>query len=161
MILKKLEVDNKIKSIYTSSTICATIFDTQTKDLTVIFNNGGQYKYPNISLTDYTRLEISESTGSDFNVYIKKKYTEFEKLEKLSDNELTDMLNEIKELKTAEEKYQIALKTKAVIDTMTRLLAIYNHSNKIDSSILKDVQSSIETYNKLANPTPDATPSVV
>ena len=66
MIIKKQEKNGKIKAMYSSSTICASIFDTLTKDLTVIFNNGGQYKYPNVELTDYTRFETSDSNGITF-----------------------------------------------------------------------------------------------
>jgi hypothetical protein len=161
MILKRLEKDNKIKAMYASSTICATIFDTTTKELTVIFNNGGQYKYPNVSLTDYTRIEISESTGSDFNTHIKKKYTEFEKLDKLSDTALAAILKDVEEMKAADDKLQLASKTKTMLDSMTRLVAAYIATDKINPSVFKDVQASIEAYNQIANPAPVAAPAVV
>jgi hypothetical protein len=161
MILKRLEKDNKIKAMYASSTICATIFDTTTKELTVIFNNGGQYKYPNVSLTDYTRIEISESTGSDFNTHIKKKYTEFEKLDKLSDTALAAILKDVEEMKAADDKLQLASKTKTMLDSMTRLVAAYIATDKVNPSVFKDVQASIEAYNKVANPAPVAAPAVV
>jgi hypothetical protein len=72
MILKKQTKDNLVKAIYASSNICASTYDTQTKDLVIIFNNGGQYKYPNVSETDYTRFEIADSQGAIFNSHIKK-----------------------------------------------------------------------------------------
>jgi hypothetical protein len=161
MILKRLEKDNKIKAMYASSTICATIFDTTTKELTVIFNNGGQYKYPNVALTDYTRIENSESTGSDFNTHIKKKYTEFEKLDKLSDTALAAILKDVEEMKAADDKIQLAAKTKLMLDSMTRLVAAYIATDKVNPVVFKDVQASIEAYNKLANPAPVAAPAVV
>lgn len=161
MILKRLEKDNKIKAMYASSTICATIFDTTTKELIVIFNNGGQYKYPNVALTDYTRIEISESTGSDFNTHIKKKYTEFEKLDKLSDAALAAILKDVEEMKAADDKLQLASKTKTMLDSMTRLVAAYIATDKVNPSVFKDVQASIEAYNKVANPAPVAAPAVV
>jgi len=161
MILKRLEKDNKIKAMYASSTICATIFNTTTKELIVIFNNGGQYKYPNVALTDYTRIEISESTGSDFNTHIKKKYIEFEKLDKLSDTALSAILKDVEEMKAADDKVQLATKTKGMLDSMTRLLAAYIATDKINPSVFKDVQSSIEAYNQIANIAPVAAPAVV
>jgi hypothetical protein len=161
MILKRVEKDNKIKAMYSSSTICATIFDTQTKDLTVIFNNGGQYKYPNVSLTDYTRVEISESTGSDFNTHIKKKYTNFEKLDKITDTALSAIIKEVEELKAADDKIQLEAKTKTMLDSMTRLIAGYIATGKVEKTIFKNVESSIADYNKIANPLPPVGAPVV
>ena len=42
MILKRLEKNGVIKAMYSSATICASTYDTTTKDLTVIFNTGGK-----------------------------------------------------------------------------------------------------------------------
>ncbi len=156
MLLKRQEKDTKIKAMYASSTICATTYDTATKDLTVIFNNGGQYKYPGVSLTDYTRIEISESTGTDFNTYIKKKYTNFEKLDKITEAALADILKTVEETKAVDEKHQLDSKTKNMLDSMQRLVAAYVATNKIDKTVFKDVQASIEAYNKLTNPAPVA-----
>lgn len=161
MILKRLEKDDKIKAMYTSSTVCATIFDKKSNDLTVIFNTGGQYKYKNVALTDYTRLEISESTGSDFNTYIKKKYTDFDKLDNLSDAALATILKEVEEMKSSDDKIQLVSKTKAMLDSMTSLLGAYIATDKVNPTVLKHVQASIEAYNKVANPAPVATPAVV
>lgn len=161
MILKRLEKDNKIKAMYASSTICATTFDTTTKELTVIFNNGGQYKYSNVSLTDYTRIEISESTGSDFNTHIKKKYTDFQKLDKLSDTALAAILKDIEGMKADDDKLQLAGNTKKMFDNMLRLIAAYVATDKVNPSVFKDVLTSIEAYNKVANPAPVATPATV
>ena len=159
MILKRVEKDNKIKAMYASSTICATVFDTQTKDLTVIFNNGGQYKYPNVSLTDYTRVEISESTGTDFNTYIKKKYTNFEKLDKISDAKLVEILKDVEEMKAADDKLQLTQTTKKMLDSMLRLVAGYVATDKVDKIVYKDVQAAIEAYNKITAPAPTPAPA--
>jgi hypothetical protein len=59
MILKKQEKDNVVKAIYESSNICASTYNKQTKDLVIIFNNGGQYKYPNA--VSYTHLRAHET----------------------------------------------------------------------------------------------------
>lgn len=103
MILKRLEKNGKIKAMYSSSTIGGSIYDKETKELIVIFNNGGRYKYHNVEPTDYMRLETAESNGTSFTKYIKNKYQNFEKLEKLSESAINTMTKEISELKPLEE----------------------------------------------------------
>lgn len=103
MILKRQEKNGKIKAMYSSSTICGSIYDKNTKELTVIFNNGGQYKYPNVEATDYMRIETAESNGTAFTKYVKNKYQIFEKLEKLPESSISAILTEINELKSSEE----------------------------------------------------------
>ena len=71
MILKKQENENEVRGLYKSSNICASIYNKSNGDLTVLFNNGGQYKYSKVSLTDYTRFELAESQGVVFNSHIK------------------------------------------------------------------------------------------
>jgi hypothetical protein len=72
MLLKKQENDNVTKAIYASSNVCASTYDRTTKNLTIIFNNGGQYRYTNVSETDYTRFELADSQGVIINSHIKK-----------------------------------------------------------------------------------------
>ena len=151
MILKRQEKDNKIKAMYSSSTICASIFDKTTNDLIVIFNNGGQYKYPSVDTTDYTRFEIAESNGSVFNTYIKKKYTNFEKLDKL---DVTNILKEVAEMKEAEDKASLDKKTKGMLEGMTLLLANYISTGSIDYDIFRKVETRMAEYDKIANPQP-------
>ena len=93
MILKKQEKNGKIKAMYSSSNICASIYDTTTNELTLIFNNGGQYKYTGVSNTDYMRFEIADSQGSVMNTHIKK--YPFTKLDKV---DTTEILKEVEEL---------------------------------------------------------------
>ncbi len=94
MILKKQEMDTVTKAIYDSSNICASTYDRANRNLTIIFNNGGQYKYANVSETDYTRFELADSQGAIFNSHIKK-YA-FEKLGKV---DASSLLTEITSLK--------------------------------------------------------------
>ena len=49
MILKRKEKDSVIKAIYSSSNICASVYNNITNELTVIFNHGGQYKYADVA----------------------------------------------------------------------------------------------------------------
>lgn len=98
MILKKQENENEVRGLYVSSNICASIYDKSSGDLTVLFNNGGQYKYPKVSLTDYTRFELAESQGVVFNSHIKK--YPFQKMDKV---DVSELLKEVSELKPKDE----------------------------------------------------------
>lgn len=155
MIIKKQEKNGKIKAMYSSSTICASIFDTATKDLTVIFNNGGQYKYFNVELTDYTRFETADSNGVTFSTYIKKKYTNFEKLDKLDDNTIKSILKEVDELKVAEEKVSTEGAAKSMMEVMAAMVSNYISTGNVDSSMLNKLQTKIVAYDKAINPKPE------
>lgn len=154
MILKRQEKNGKIKAMYSSSTICASVFDTTTKDLIVIFNNGGQYKYPSVELTDYTRLETADSSGSVFNTYIKKKYPNFEKMDKLDDNTISAILKEIETLKEAEDTATLEGTTKEMMEVMASLVASYVGSGKVNYDMLRKLETKISAYDKVANPQP-------
>jgi len=151
MILKRLEKNNKIKAMYSSATICASTFDTNTRDLIIIFKNGGQYKYPNVELTDYTRFETADSNGTTFNTYIKKKYTNFEKLDKV---DVSVILKEIDELKAAEDKTSSEVKSKLMMVNMANLISLYITTGKINEDILKKLETNISDYNKVAESEP-------
>jgi len=149
MILKRQEKNGKIKAMYSSSTICGSVYDTATKDLTVIFNNGGQYKYPNVEATDYMRLETADSNGTAFSTYIKKKYTAFEKLDKLSDGALSMIIKEIDELKTAEKTVSIEDTTKLLMESIINVLSNYISSGNVNDDLVSVLQTKISDYQKL------------
>lgn len=149
MIVKKQEKNNKIKAMYSSSTICASIFDTVTRDLIVIFNNGGQYKYPSVDLTDYTRFEVADSNGAVFNTYIKKKYANFEKMDPM---DVSTILKEVEELKTADDKVVVTAKTKDMLEGMTLLIASYISTGNINKDLLVKIEGKIGDFQKAAYP---------
>jgi hypothetical protein len=99
MILKRQEQDNLIKVIYESSNIFASIYDTKTGDLEIIFKAGTKYKYPNVSKTDYMRFEVADSQGAVFNTHIKK-YA-FQKMGNVD----TSLI--IEELSTGNKQYKL------------------------------------------------------
>lgn len=155
MIVKRIEKNGKIKAMYSSSTVCGSVFDTATRDLVVMFNNGGQYKYPAVEMTDYTRFETADSTGSVFNTYIKKKYTNFEKLDKLADDTIKAILKEIEDLRAAEDKASLEGATKAMMETMALTLASFVSTGKVDYDAFRKLQTKMEAYDKVANPQPE------
>ena len=151
MIVKRLEKNGKIKAMYSSSTICGSVYDTATKELTVIFNNGGQYKYPNVEATDYMRLETADSNGGAFTKHIKNKYTNYEKLDKLSDTALAMIMKEVGELKTVEDNVSIEVKTKAMMDSLMIFLTAYVSTNSVDDVLFERLFKNMSEFNDLKN----------
>jgi len=155
MIVKRLEKNGKIKAMYSSSTICGSIYDTTTKELTVIFNNGGQYKYADVAASDYMRFETADSNGTIFNTYIKKKYMTYQKLDNLNEASLASLLKEVEQLKAVEEKSKEEVKNslssddigKKMLESMIVLLGSYITNNKIDADLLKNIENNITEYN--------------
>jgi len=67
--------------------------DNDLKTLKVVFNNGTQYEYKNVSVQDYLFFRDSDSQGKALNQYIKGKNYEYEKLENADMQALEDELN--------------------------------------------------------------------
>ena len=61
-----------VQSLYDSSNVIASQFNTDTKNLVIIFSKGNQYLYENVEYSDYTKFEVSNSQGKSFNEFIKK-----------------------------------------------------------------------------------------
>lgn len=143
MILKRQEKDNKIKAMYSSSTILASIYDKEKNDLTVIFNKGGQYKYAGVSNTDYTRFELADSQGIVLNSHIKK-YT----FEKLSDVDPKAIITEIETIKATEQKEMLKAKQLELVKTMKELTTINDSQpdNCFNESQLTLLTDTITSY---------------
>lgn len=156
MILKRQEKDNKIKAMYKSSTILASVFESDTKNLTIIFANGGQYKYKDVSLADYTRFETADSQGIVLNAQIKK-YP----FEKLSPVDPTAIVKEITELSTVGTKTSVEKVTKLLLDNMTKCLHSYIWNGSLDTASLSLVEASIIEFNKVSKPVAPASQVVV
>ena len=149
MVLKRQEKNGKIKAIYSSSNICASVFDTTSNDLTIIFRHGGQYKYKDVSKTDYTRFEIAESQGSVLNTHIKKYATE-----KLDSVDVTEILKEVDEL-SSEVKSEVTpeMATKELLQTITDVISNYFKNGNITSGSIKTLKENISTYESVKNKT--------
>lgn len=154
MILKRQEKNGKIKAMYSSSTVCASVFDTETRNLTVIFNNGSQYMYPAVDLTDYTRFETADSNGSVFNTYIKKKYTNFVKLDKLEEATISAIMKEVDELKEAEEKSVEDGSAKGMMEIMSAMVANYVSTGNVDYDMYRKLETKMSAYDKATNKQP-------
>lgn len=144
MLLKKQEKDNVTKAIYASSNICGSTYDRTSKNLTIIFNNGGQYLYPNVSETDYTRFELADSQGVIFNSHIKK--YDFEKLDKV---DTSAILTEVAELKDVEKKTKIDQTTKRMIAAMNAVAVYYESTESVDPALYTKMKSLMDDYEKI------------
>jgi len=143
MILRKQEKNGIIKAIYASSTICGSVYDTLTNELTIVFNTGGQYKYSGVDPSDYYKFEIAESTGSVFTSIIRKKYTNFLKLDKI---DVSELLTEVQELSNMRIKKEPIDFTKPIIETMHSIVGLYLNSSIIDDALLSKLHGLIEQH---------------
>lgn len=150
MLLKTQEQDNKKKSIYASSNICASIYDKSTSALTILFNNGGQYVYEGVTNTDYTRFEMADSQGAVFNSHIKK--YPFQKLDKV---DVKDILVEVTKIQGAEDKAKIDYAVKVMIDQMKAVITYYDTTTDVESGLLSKAKDAIAAYDKAVEPKVD------
>lgn len=146
MILKRKEKNNIVKAIYESSNIVASTYDTNTEDLVLIFKSGTQYRYSNVSKSDYMRFEIAESQGKVFNTHIKK-YA-FEKLENFDPSEL---LVEVEKLSNQEKTAVIDAKRTEVINRLSYVhnLSQKDRSDEVDKTFnenLSILKNNIDDY---------------
>jgi hypothetical protein len=136
MILKRQEKDGIVKAMYDSSNIIASIYNTTTSDLEIIFKAGTKYKYPSVSKSDYMRFEIAESQGAVFNTHIKK-YT----YEKLANVDVSQILNEAENLKVGEEK---ALREATILKLVEKIKYLANLADKDNRDVLIE---QVEKFN--------------
>ena len=142
MILKRVEKEGVIKAIYKSSHLLASSYNTSTNALTITFDRGIQYKYKNVSSTDYTRFEIAESQGKVLNSHIKK--YEFDKGEEIDTAKIIAEINNIgdEHLKVLEA---------SMVKSMDKLLKGYAKNTAFDKAELTNLQFMISKLNKETN----------
>ena len=69
------KIDGKlITVIIQSSNLKEATYNTETEDLTVIFNNGSIYEYNKVPWAKFTKFRLAESQGKYFNENIAKSY---------------------------------------------------------------------------------------
>jgi hypothetical protein len=155
MLLKRQEKNGKIKAIYNSSTICASIYDIETRNLTVIFRYGGQYLYPNVDQTDYTLFETSESNGVYFNNFIKKKYSDFQKLPQLDDVATSNLLKEIETMNAekegkgnsvSEQTEKLSFNEKEFLIQINTILGDYIKNGILNKNMIISIKNNLSNY---------------
>ncbi len=141
MILKREVKDGKINAVYESSNILASTYDKETKDLTITFNKGATYKYPQVDETDYTRFELADSQGVVFNSHIKK-YS----FEKLVDIDPNTLIAEINTAKAEETEILLKGRQNKIVELMTRLITGSAPVTLYTSTQLEELQNAINNY---------------
>lgn len=69
------KIDGKLITVtIQSSNLKETAYNTETEDLTVIFNNGSIYEYNKVPWAKFTKFRLAESQGKYFNENIAKNY---------------------------------------------------------------------------------------
>ena len=71
MLLKRIENEGEIVSLYESSNIFGSKF--KGNELTVVFKTGSTYVYEDVSKTEFILFETAESQGKVLNSKIKSK----------------------------------------------------------------------------------------
>jgi len=151
MILKRKEKDGVIKAIYSSSNICASVYNNITNELTIIFNHGGQYKYTDVAKTDYMRFETADSQGSVLNTHIKK-YTS----SKLDNVDTAEILKEVEQLKVeTEDEVTPDSATKEMLQTMSDIISNYLKNGNVTASSLTGLKGKISTFEKVTTKKPE------
>lgn len=151
MILKRKEKDGVIKAIYSSSNICASVYNTVTNELSIIFNHGGQYKYTDVAKTDYMRFETADSQGSVLNTHIKKYTTS-----KLDNVDTTEILKEVEQLKDQEEPQVTPdVAVKDMLQNMSDIISNYLKNGNVTTASLAGLKDKISTFEKVKNLKPE------
>jgi lysyl-tRNA synthetase class 2 len=69
------KIDGKLITVtIQSSNLKESTYNTETEDLTVIFNNGSIYEYNKVPWTKFTKFRLAESQGKYFNENIAKSH---------------------------------------------------------------------------------------
>jgi hypothetical protein len=151
MILKRKEKEGVIKAIYSSSNICASVYNTVTNELSIIFNHGGQYKYTDVAKTDYMRFETADSQGSVLNTHIKKYATS-----KLDNVDTTEILKEVEQLKDQEEPQVTPdVAVKEMLQNMSDIISNYLKNGNVTTASLTGLKDKISTFEKVKNLKPE------
>lgn len=87
--------EGKISSLYDSSNILASKYDPETKKMVIIFGNGGQFLYENVTINTFNQFQNSKSQGSTFHSIIKGHHST-----KLGKVDVNPIIEDIKNLKT-------------------------------------------------------------
>lgn len=95
MLLETTKDKNSITSIYESSNIYKSVYNLLDNDLFITFNNGTIYKYINVDMVTYLKMQESESIGKFFASNIKPKF-DFEKIGSEDPKIILKEINEIK-----------------------------------------------------------------
>ena len=96
MLLETTKEKDKIITIYESSNIYKSVYKFLDNELLITFNNGNIYKYLNVDMVTFLKLQESNSVGKFFAGNIKTKFD----FEKVGSEDPKIIINEVERLKT-------------------------------------------------------------
>jgi hypothetical protein len=96
MLLETKKEKDKITSIYESSNVYKSVYKFLDNDLFITFNNGNIYKYVNVDMPTFLKLQESESIGKFFATNIKSKFD----FEKVGSEDPKIIISEVERLKS-------------------------------------------------------------
>lgn len=96
MLLETTKQKDKIISIYESSNIYKSVYNFLDNDLYITFNNGNIYKYMNVDMPTFLRLQEAQSVGKFFASDIKNKFN----VEKIGSEDPKIIVEDVKRLKS-------------------------------------------------------------
>jgi hypothetical protein len=137
MLLKRVEKESLVKAIYDSSNILASKYDKKTKDLTITFKRGAQYKYIGVSASDYMRFETAESQGAVLNSHIKP--YQFEKGETIDSNLIVEEIDKLK-------NEEVIKRQESIISDMEQIVSNFDQNQTFSEAQLMALVKRITNY---------------
>jgi hypothetical protein len=103
MILQKKEINEFIESVYDSSNLYKSIYNTKKNELFIFFKRGGVYVYGPVSNELFEGLQNAESQGKYFHAVLKKSNEiNYSKAFTLHEEEKNDLENLIESLRVSQ-----------------------------------------------------------
>ena len=76
MVLQSVQdQEGKISSLYDSSNVLASKYDPNSRKFVIIFNNGGQYLYEDVTKHTFDEFQKAKSQGSAVHTIIKRHHS--------------------------------------------------------------------------------------
>jgi|FreactcultuFSWF8_1027224.scaffolds.fasta_scaffold00566_10 hypothetical protein len=147
MLLKRIEKDGVIKAIYESSNIVASVYNTNTNEMNLIFKAGTKYKYKDVSRADYLRFELADSQGTIFNTHFKKYLHE-----KMGNVDITKILEESTSIKKQEYDAALAVKKEKLTKTLKGTVLLIDGGKPFVQTLevlKKDIDDFINKLNEI------------
>jgi hypothetical protein len=86
--------EGKISSLYDSSNVIASKYDPSSRKFVIIFNNGGQYLYEDVTTHTFDEFQKAKSQGSAVHSIIKRHHSK-----KVGVVDVETIINDINKLK--------------------------------------------------------------
>ena len=96
MLLLEEKQDKALIAYYDSSNVIASKYNSETRQLAVIFIKGGQYVYEGVIPYHYARFKSAQSQGKGLSLHISKNYSYIKGEERVDVEPLLEQIKKIK-----------------------------------------------------------------